>query len=106
VAEIDMDARYKVAGWPGVAVRIHGWPRKWVPCLCLCVDDDGNEYEEECGDGDWEDDVGDRIIVVMVGDDAKHTVSVDDLTPIGELDYCHECGQIGCGHDGIVRDDD
>ncbi len=50
-----------------------------------------------------------RIVAVMVGDDARHTFDPDDLSPIPDLAYCAECGQMGCGHDGRDRtepDDD
>jgi hypothetical protein len=36
----------------------------------------------------------------MVGDDCVHIVPVEDLEILGEDDYCHECGQIGCTGDG------
>jgi hypothetical protein len=29
---------------------------------------------------------------------------VDHLEVLGETDYCRECGQIGCPHDGRVRE--
>jgi len=38
--------------------------------------------------------------VVMVGDDQIHTVHIEDCTPLAEEDFCAECGQIGCNHDG------
>lgn len=42
--------------------------------------------------------------VRMVGDDALHKEDRDDYTELlGELDYCAECGQVGCGHDGRDR---
>ena len=37
-----------------------------------------------------------RVIVVMVGDDAWHAVDADALRLIEEEDYCPECGQVGC----------
>ena len=36
----------------------------------------------------------------MVGDDRHFTFDPDELTPIKRRDYCGECGQIGCTHDG------
>ena len=36
-------------------------------------------------------------IVVMVGDDYKHHVDMDDVHEIDDDDYCSGCGQIGCG---------
>ena len=44
-----------------------------------------------------------RAIVVMVGDDHKHCVPIEYLTPIPREDYCGVCGQIGCAHDGLDR---
>lgn len=48
----------------------------------------------------------DSVTVVMVGDDSPHTVDRDQLTLIGEDDYCAECGQIGCTADGRARGED
>ena len=39
----------------------------------------------------------DRVVCVMVGDDRKFTFDVEDMIPIEDNAYCHECGQIGCG---------
>ncbi len=103
--ELDFNARYTVKDWPGIAVRIYGYPKVWEPLMCLCTDGDGHEWEApDEYEGEWMDDVDcGRVVVVMVGDDCKHTVDVDDLTPLGEDDYCHVCGQVGCSHDGIDR---
>lgn len=46
----------------------------------------------------------DTVTAVMIGDDREFVIDVDDLTAIDDLDYCSECGQIGCGHDGRDRD--
>jgi len=48
-------------------------------------------------------DDADRVRVVMVGDDREHVVFHEDLRPLDEADYCAECGQIGCTHDGRDR---
>ena len=95
---IDTDARYTVAGWPGVAVYVRGWEQRTEPTMVLCENEDGEEWEEE----DWSetetvDDVGGMIRVTMVGDDAVHLVDPDDLTEISDDDYCSGCGQVGCG---------
>lgn len=37
-----------------------------------------------------------NIMVVMVGDDRRHVVDPNDVTPIGDDEYCPECGQLGC----------
>lgn len=103
---LDREARYSVRGWPGVAVRISGFPERWEPCTALVIDDDGEEHEEETDEGDWveQDESCGRVIVVMVGDDARHEVDVDDLTVLDPLAYCESCGQLGCAHDGRERD--
>jgi hypothetical protein len=49
---------------------------------------------------------GDWARIVMVGDDAKHLAELSCLTRIEREEFCGECGQIGCGHDGVDRDDD
>lgn len=38
-----------------------------------------------------------RILAHMIGDDRTFTFEPDELTPIGEDDYCPGCGQVGCG---------
>lgn len=94
---LDMDGRYKVKGWPGVAVWLDGWTQRWEPSTVLMEDEDGNEWEEPDpeGEGEYVDD--DTVQAVMVGDDKRHTVDVSDLIPIADEDYCSGCGQIGCG---------
>ena len=103
---IDLSGRFRVLGWPAVAVYVAGYPKVWEPCLALCQDDDGNEWEEEmAGEGEWvEDRECGQVLVVMVGDNHRHEVEIADLKPLGELDYCTECGQIGCSHDGRDRE--
>jgi hypothetical protein len=44
-----------------------------------------------------------NLLMVMVGDDRKFPTDPDDVIAIGEMDYCAECGQIGCQHDGRDR---
>jgi hypothetical protein len=101
--ELDFDARYSVIGHGGVAWRLVGYKTERRPSIGIMEDEDGNEVEYEC----WEDteEVEDRsqVVAIMVGDDHKWTFDVDDVREIGEDDYCHVCGQIGCGHDGRDR---
>lgn len=96
---LDMDATYKVAGWPGIAFYIHGYPEVWEPYTALIEGDDGEEHEEDTGDGEWaeQDETCGRVLVVMLGDDTKREVDVSDLTKLDEDGYCSGCGQIGCG---------
>lgn len=78
---------YSVEGYRGVAWRVYGWEVE--------PDDDTHwsGYEARTG----------RVVCVMVGDDRRHTFEPDALTPLGELDYCASCGQVGCTHDGRDR---
>ena len=94
MSSLDMDAAYTVVGWPGVAFRIVGFPRRWEPYTALGECD--SEYCD-CHHGEWvEDHASERIIVCMVGDDRRNEVDIDDLSPIEEADYCGCCGQVGC----------
>jgi len=84
-ADLDRTVRYRVDGFDGIAFYIAG------PVI-LTGDDWDDTYESE-----------DRVLVTMVGDDRTHDVGTDELTPLNEDDYCAECGQIGCTHDGRDR---
>ena len=97
---LDLETRNRVKGWPAVAVYVAGWEQVWEPEIYL--DENGNEIEGS--DGEFVDDVGGRIRVVMVGDDREHLVDLDELEPLDDLDYCAQCGQIGCSHDGRERE--
>jgi len=89
---IDLDARYTVAGFGAVAFYVEGpeVERYWDL-------DEGISWEEP-----EERETG-MMRAVMVGDDRVWVVDPSDLTKLGELDYCAECGQVGCAGDG--RDD-
>ena len=79
---IDFDARYTVDGHRGIAFYLLGFVERDTP---------DTEW-----DGIREVDTS-QVRAVMVGDDHEHIIDVDDLTAISEDDYCHSCGQIGCG---------
>jgi hypothetical protein len=102
LSEDHLDARYKVQGWPGIAVWIKGWMTEQVeedPYL-ICDDEIGecDHQSEMCWtEGDTSIVEGNMLRVVMVGDDAEHIVDPDDLVVIDDEDYCSHCGQIGCG---------
>jgi hypothetical protein len=93
----DTTKAYTVKGYSGIAFRFHSWPVVWDPYLSIMQDDEGNEWTEDCGDGEWverEDD--DKANFVMVGDDKKFLLSLANVTPISDTAFCHSCGQIGC----------
>lgn len=101
---LDSNARYQVKDWPGVAVWIDGYSKVWDPYTYFDEDEEGNEVELESDEGEWvEDPNPSQVIVVMVGDDYRHTVDIEDLILLDDLDYCAECGQVGCTHDGRER---
>lgn len=49
---------------------------------------------------------GSQVQARMVGDDHTDWFDPDDCTRIDREDYCGECGQMGCTHDGLDRDND
>ena len=79
---------YTVDGYGGIAWHVYGWETQ--PGL----DTEWDGIDERTG----------RVICVMVGDNRKFSVDPDEVHPLDELDYCHECGQVGCGHDGLERE--
>lgn len=97
---LDMSARYRVNGYPGIAFAVRGYAQQWEPFTCLTLDpESGEECEAQTADGEWYDDVT-QVIVTAIGDDRKVTVPIDDLTPLSDDAYCHECGQLDCTADG------
>lgn len=74
----DFDARYTTS-WCKVAYVVLGWEAE--------RDEEGELVR--CGD---------NVVAVMVGDDRKHVIDRGDLINLDEDDYCHTCGQVGCGH--------
>lgn len=99
IKQINFDAAFTVRGWRGIAFRLIGYAKINEPIMCYLLDGDGNEVEQESGEYDQVED-RDNVIAVMIGDDRKHIVAVEDLTEINEEQFCHSCGQIGCQHDG------
>jgi hypothetical protein len=79
----DVDAFYRVDGYDGIAWTLRGY---------VVIRDENYEWTgEEYVDYS-------RVRAVMVGDDREFEFEVSDLTKIDEDDFCHGCGQIGCGH--------
>lgn len=88
---IDLDAHYTADGYRGIAFYLLGYVERETP--------------ETEWTGDRETDT-DWVRAVMVGDDREHEIEVSDLRPLAREDFCGECGQIGCRHDGLVREDE
>ena len=79
---LDFEARYRVEGYEGVAFYLTGYD-------VGAVDEDG-----------FVDTDTSRVRAVMVGDDRVHVLDVSELHRLADEDYCSQCGQIGCSHDG------
>ncbi len=95
-----------VRGWRGVAYRVLGPVQVWEPWLSVVEDvETGEQYEDDTGEGEWIEGDGTRLRVCMVGDDHVREVDASDCSLLEEDDFCHECGQIGCTHDGRERPD-
>lgn len=78
----------KVGTYPGVAWWFVAHPLVFDDTCVLCEYGD-HDGEDACRDYD-------QAIVRMVGDDRDFTVSTDDITRISGLEFCHDCGQMGC----------
>jgi hypothetical protein len=88
----------QVRGYRGVAFRPFGHPVtvevEWVEDL---MRRDGCWVEAETVDLD-------RLVVVMVGDDERHTIDADIASVLPREAFCGECGQVGCPHDGLAQE--
>ena len=86
---LDTEPRYTVDGWgAGIAFYCAGDEM---------VDDEDTEwsgYQVPTG----------RVLMVMVGDDRVFPTDPEDCTPLDDLAYCAECGQVGCTGDFRDRD--
>ena len=80
---------YSVQGYRGVAWYVYGWETEPTE------DTEWDVIEERTG----------RVVAVMIGDDRRHTFDPDELTPLEREGYCGVCGQVGCTHDGLSRED-
>jgi hypothetical protein len=106
---------FVAAQWPGVAVRFVGYVTETVhpECPGHAAADEPNDGHAGIGDvvycdgscqsAETETDFG-TARVVMVGDDREHEVALDDLIDVDDADFCSECGQVGCGHDGRAEE--
>ena len=46
-----------------------------------------------------------QVVCRMVGDDRDFSFDRSELSPLAREEFCGECGQIGCFHDGYNRED-
>lgn len=98
-AGFDFDAHYTERRGPAVAWVALGWEP--VPNIIEDTET-GCEWQDE--DEPFRPDFGGRIAFRMVGDDRIFYFDADDMVRIDEDDYCTECGQVGCTHDGRERE--
>lgn len=79
---------YTVDGWgQGIAFYVIGWHVE------PDEDTEWSGHEPRTG----------RVVVIMVGDDKRYVVDLDEVHPLEREAYCGVCGQIGCTHDGVDR---
>ena len=78
---------YSVKGWKGIAWAVCGWEVE------PDEDTEWTGYGVRTG----------RLVCRMVGDDRDYAIEPRELVAIAREDYCGECGQIGCSHDGMER---
>lgn len=78
---------YTVKGYKGIAWYVRGWENK------PDEDTEWSGIEERTG----------RVVATMVGDDRYFVFDPDEVQPLARGEYCGECGQIGCTHDGLER---
>jgi hypothetical protein len=78
---------YKVKGYGGVAWWVMGWETE------PDEDTEWSGIEPRTG----------KVVCRMVGDDRNFVFDEDEITAIAREDFCGECGQIGCTHDGLDR---
>lgn len=109
-ALIDFEAYYTVKGRGGVAWYLTGWDKTWTEpeaeLVCDVVDPD-HDHDDWCYlmPESEQVDCHDRVTAVMVGDDTPWLIDVEDLVKIDREDFCGQCGQVGCTHDGLERDE-
>ena len=80
---------YRVDGHSGIAWYVLGWE---------------TEPTDETEWSGMYDRTG-GVVCVMIGDDRHFVFDPEDVKPIDREDYCGECGQMGCRHDGLSRAD-
>jgi hypothetical protein len=100
---LNMDARYTVAGYRGVAWYLVGYDTTMTAEAWTFAGTDDDDPEDDMlyvYDEPEEVEDRERVRAIMVGDDRVFIFDVDELSQIEDEDYCHECGQIGCTADG------
>jgi len=74
--------------------------------MAVCVDGfEGVAFRVVGPETAYDDATGDpyetgMVYVVALGDDYRRLVDGESIHEIADEDFCHQCGQIGCQHDG------
>ena len=89
---------YTIRGHAGIAWYVLGWETE--PGACEWFDEDSQTWEH---DEEPELVRTGRIVAIMIGDDHRWTFNPEDIAPLEREDYCGECEQMGCTHDGLDR---
>lgn len=94
----DFGPAYHVAGYDGIAFRADAYETETIGEWRLWNEDEDADPDDESS-YDWEEEerLTGMILAHMIGDDRTFVLDPDDMTPIGDDDYCAGCGQIGCG---------
>lgn len=66
--------------------------------VTICDEENCDHVEDYCYEEIISEIFTGKLIIVMVGDDKEYVVDSEDLEQINEEDFCHGCGQVGCGH--------
>ena len=99
----DFDTAYRAHGYAVIAWRATGYAQEWTEEQWEYLGEDEDPANYAYSEPEQYDDTS-RVVAHMIGDDRDFTFDVDGLVPIARVDYCGECGQIGCAHDGYDRD--
>lgn len=105
IPTVDFEQFYTVKGWGGIAFWLKGWATDTREVEDWSCGDAQHFHDDDC-EVQWDIESYDRddaVMGVMVGDDMPHWIDVDDLIPLAREDFCGECGQVGCTHDGYDR---
>jgi len=85
--QFDADA-YRVDHYDGIAWHLLGWETE------PDADTEWSGIEERTG----------QLVCMMIGDDRLFSFDPEEVHPLEREAYCGQCGQIGCGHDGLDRE--
>ena len=101
--EIDFSANYRIAGYGGIAWYLRSYAKQYTEESWEYIEGDPDDQGSYMYNEPEEIEDRSRVIAVMVGDDREFEVDIEDITLLPREDFCGQCGQIGCTHDGYDR---